>query len=216
MAESEAVRTVVGSTVLGSQSIANSILGLVFFIFLARFISQPQMGVYVAVLLAMSLFQIVGLLGLQVAAARFIPKSVGEKRSDQVSRYVSSILIISSVSAIGISVALYFLAGPLSFLLTKSAENSSVFRLASLAVLLSIPAANLDAVMQGLQSFAKLAAVRVLAQTLRVGLSILLLVMGYALTGVIWGYIVVNASLLLVLLWLVRPHLRTRPEGRVT
>jgi O-antigen/teichoic acid export membrane protein len=189
---------------------------LVFFIFLARFISQAQMGVYAALLLAMSLFQIVGLLGLQVAAARFIPKSVGEKRSDQVSMYVGSILIVSFVSAIGISVAFYFLAGPLSFLLTKSGQNSSVFRLASLAVLLSIPAANLDAVMQGLQSFGKLAAVRVLAQALRVGLSVLLLVMGYALTGVIWGYIVVNASLLLVLLWLVGPHLRIRPEGRVT
>jgi O-antigen/teichoic acid export membrane protein len=216
MTESEAVRTVVGSVALGAQSIINTFLGFVFFIFLARMISQAEMGVYASFLLVMFLFETIGPLGLSTAAVRFVPRSLGEGRNDQVSRYVTSILVVSFLSAIAFSSGLYFLASPFSLLLTKSASSSGVFGLASVAVFFNIPAANLDAVMQGLQSFGKLAAVRVFAQALRVGVSIALLVMGYALVGVVFGFIAMNACSLLVLLYFVRSHLRVRPQARVT
>ena len=130
----EAARTVGGSVALAFQSAVNSVLGLVFFIFLARLISQAEMGIYASLLLAMALFQTVGQLGLPVAAARFIPKSIGEGRNDHVSIYVTSIIVVSFVSAIALSVALCFLATSLSLFLTKCAEYGDVFALASVAV----------------------------------------------------------------------------------
>ena len=114
----EAARTVGGSVALAFQSAVNSVLGLVFFIFLARLISQAEMGIYASLLLAMALFQTVGPLGLPVAAARFIPKSMGEGRNDQVSIYVTSIVVVSFVSGIALSVALSFLSTSLSLFLT--------------------------------------------------------------------------------------------------
>jgi len=215
MNETEAARTVGGSVALAFQSAVNSVLGLVFFIFLARLISQAEMGIYASLLLAMALFQTLGPLGLPVAAARFIPKSMGEGRNDQVSIYVTNIIVVSFVSAIAFSVALCFLSTSLSLFLTKSVEYGNVFALASVAVFFNIPAANLDAVMQGFQDFRRLAAVRVFAQALRVGISVVLLVMGYALIGVVWGFIVMNVSLLFIFMYLVRSNLKRSIDGAV-
>jgi O-antigen/teichoic acid export membrane protein len=212
---SDAVRTAGGSVALAFQSAVNSVLGLVLFIFLARLISQVEMGIYASLLLAMALFQTVGPLGLQVAAARFIPKSIGEGRNDQVSTYVTSIVVVSFVSAIALSVSFSFLSTSLSLFLTKSAEYGNVFALASVAVSFSIPAANLDAVMQGFQDFRRLAAVRVFSQGLRVAISVVLLVMGYALIGVVWGLIAMNVSLLFIFMYLVRSNLKVSIDSAV-
>jgi O-antigen/teichoic acid export membrane protein len=215
MNKNEAARTAGGSVALALQSAVNSVLGLVFFIFLARLISQVEMGVYASLLLAMALFQTAGPLGLPVAAARFIPKSIGEGRNDQVSIYVTSIIVVSFVSGTALSALLCLLATPLSLFLAKSAEYGGVFTLASVAVFFNIPAANLDATMQGLQDFGRLAAVRVFAQALRVVISIALLVMGYALIGVVWGFVAMNISSLLVYSYLVRSNLKLRVDSAV-
>ena len=216
MNENEAVRTAVGSAGLVVQGAVNSVLGLVFFIFLARFVSPVEMGVYASLLLATALFQTVGPLGLPVAAARFIPKSIGERRNDQVSIFATNIVIVSFVSATAFAVALCYLATPLSLFLTKSARYDNVFELASVAVFFNIPVANLDAIMQGLQGFRRLATIRVLAQTLRVAVSVALLVMGYALIGVVWGFIAMNVSSLLLFSYSVRSNLKARIDGTVT
>jgi O-antigen/teichoic acid export membrane protein len=212
----EVARTAGGSVALAFQSAVNCVLGLVFFIFLARLISQAEMGIYASLLLAMALFQTLGPLGLPVAAARFIPKSIGEGKNDQTSIYITNIIVVSFVSAIAFSVALCFLAYPLSLFLTKSVEYGNVFALASVAVLFNIPAANLDAVMQGLQDFRRLAAVRVFAQALRVAISVVLLVMGYALIGVVWGFIAMNVSSLFIFMYLVRSNLKVSIDSAVT
>jgi len=216
MTTGEAGRTLFGSLALALGSTANTILGLVLFIFLARLISQVEMGVYASLLLVMSLFQAIGPLGLQIAAARFIPKALGERRRDHVSKYVTSILVVSSISALVSSAGLFFLAAPFSLFLTKSADNSSLFALASLAVFLNTLNVNLDAVMQGFQSFGKLAAVRVSAQLLRVAISILLLLNGYALTSIVWGFVATNACSVLLFLYFVREYIGRTPERTAT
>jgi len=212
---SEGARTVVGATALGAQTIVNALLGLVFFIFLARFISQAEMGVYASLLFAMGLFQNIGPLGLPVAAARFIPKSIGEGKIDEVSTYVTSIVSISMISALALALTFCLLSGPFSEILTKSNANIALFALASLAVFLNIPSVNLDALMQGFQNFGRLAIVRTFSQGLRVVVSVLLLVMGYGLVGVVIGFVAMNAVSLLFLLYFVRGHLVLRVDAKV-
>jgi O-antigen/teichoic acid export membrane protein len=216
MTDNETTRTAIGSITLATQSIINTLLGLVFFIFLARLISQAEMGVYASLLTIIFLFQAAGCLGLPVAASRFIPKSRSEGKLEEVSKYVMSILAISTVSAITSSALLYLLAGSVASFLTKSTQYSGIFALASLVVFATVLATNLDAVMQGIQSFGKLATVRISAQGLRVALTVFLLLRGFGLIGVVFGYVAMNAFSIVLLLYALREHMHSRPEAPTT
>jgi O-antigen/teichoic acid export membrane protein len=213
--ENESARTLIGSVALITQSILNMFLGLVFFMFLARATSQVEIGVYASLLMTVNFFQTIGTLGISVAAARFIPKAIGEGRDDHVFTYVFTVLILSLISSTICSLALYMLSTHVSLLLTKSSRYSGLFALASLSVFVSIPASTLDAVMQGLQNFMKLAGVRVLAQIIRVIVSLLLLVMGYGLDAAVWGFIAMNAISLSVSLYVTRIYVKFRPRKGV-
>jgi O-antigen/teichoic acid export membrane protein len=60
--------------VFAVQSGLNTALALVLFMTLARVIPRPEMGIYAGLTITYGLFQTVGAMGLNVAAAHFIPR----------------------------------------------------------------------------------------------------------------------------------------------
>ena len=68
----DAAKTARGTLGFVIQNSANSLLGLVLFAVFARFVTKGEMGVYAGFTLTYTLFQTLGVLGLNIAATRFV------------------------------------------------------------------------------------------------------------------------------------------------
>jgi len=211
--DSGAVKTARGSVELVAQGIANIFLGLIFFIFLARMISKDEMGVYAALTMSYSLFQIIGSLGLNVAAARFVPKFLAEGNRRDASAVARSLIEISVASGIALTFIFYISAPLLSFGLTKSLEHLEIFQVCSLVVLAVVPMIVLDGLLQGVQEFGRLAIVRILGQILKIAVSFPLLLVGHGLYAVVAGWIALGIGASLLSFFLLRRHLSFRVHG---
>jgi len=211
--DSGAVKTARGSVELVAQGMANIFLGLIFFIFLARMISKDEMGVYAALTMCYSLFQIIGSLGLNVAAARFVPKFLAEGNRHDASAVARSLIEISVASGIVLTFIFYMSAPLLSFGLTKSLEHLEIFRVCSLVVLSVVPMIVLDGLLQGVQEFGRLALVRILGQVLKIAVSFPLLLVGYGLYAVVAGWIALGVGASLLSFFLLRKHLSFSVHG---
>jgi len=211
--DSGAVKTARGSVELIVQGMANIFLGLLFFIVLARMISKAEMGVYAALTMSYSLFQIIGSLGLNVAAARFVPKFLAEGNRRDASAVARRLIEISVASGIALTFIFYVSAPHLSFGLTRSLEHLEVFQVCSFVVLTVVPMIVLDGLLQGVQEFGRLAIVRILGQVLKIAVSFPLLLVGYGLYAVVAGWIALGIGASLLSLFLLRRHLSFSVHG---
>jgi len=211
--DSSAVKTARGSVELIVQGMANIFLGLIFFIVLARMISKDGMGVYAALTMSYSLFQIIGSLGLNVAAARFVPKFLAEGNRRDASAIARRLIEISVASGIALTLIFYVSAPHLSLGLTKSLEHLQVFQVCSFVVLTVVPMIVLDGLLQGVQEFGRLAIVRILGQVLKIAVSFPLLLVGYGLYAVVAGWIALGVGASLLSSFLLRGHLSFRVHG---
>jgi len=201
--DSAAVKTARGSVELIGQGMANIFLRLFFFIVLARMISKAEMGVYAALNMSYSLFQIIGSLGLNFAAARFVPKFLAEGNGRDASAVARRLIEISVASGIALTFIFYVSAPYLSFGLTKSLDYLEVFQVCSFVVLTVVPMIVLDVLLRGVQEFGRLAIVRVLGQILKMAISLPLLLLGYGLYDLAAGLTTLGvwASLLFLSAW---------------
>ena len=189
----DAVKAVSGSAQLAGQCLVSAILALIFFIFLARLITKAEMGIYAALMLSYGFFYMVGTLGLNVAAAHFVPKFLAQGRQESASGTAKTIIFVGLLSSIILCLAYFLLAPFLSFALTKTNAYTDLFRTGSMAVLAFAFSMVMDGLMQGMREFGKLALIRLLAQVARIIVSLILLLMGYGLVSVIIGWVVFGA-----------------------
>ena len=148
----EAVKAAWGSADLMAQSSVNAALGLVFFMPLARLISKDQMGVYAALVSSVGLFQTVGVFGLNFAAARFVPKLLGEDKGREGGAAALRIVQLTALFSFAAFLAYYAFADSLSLFLVKSAMWGRIFRLGAWVVFVGGLSLVSDALMQGSRS----------------------------------------------------------------
>ena len=194
----ETIKTVSGSVRLATQYFANSVLGLVFFIFLARLVTKAELGVYAALMLSYGFFQTIGMLGLNVAAAHFVPKLLAEGKQEGASSAARTIILIGISSSIVISLAYFLLAPFLSLALTRAYTYMDLFRATSIAVLSVTFSVVIDGLMQGVREFSQLALIRLVGQVLRIAVSLALLLLGYGLIAVVVGWAVFGVTISLL------------------
>jgi lipopolysaccharide exporter len=186
----DVLKTARGSVSLMIQSALNSALGLLFFILLARLITKTQMGVYAALISTYGVFVVVGTFGLVGAAARFIPKLTAEGSARKASSAAITIIKISVLSSL-VASAVYLVFAPyFSLVLAKSTVYIDLFRLASIVILTQALSTVVDGLMQGVQEFTVLAIIRIVGQTARIAVTIILLLVGSGLTAVLIGWLV--------------------------
>jgi succinoglycan exporter len=208
--EMSGVRAVRGSLSFSVQNGVNSLLGTAFFMLLARMITKTDMGVLATLGFTYTLFQTLGFLGLNVAAARYIPKLQAEGKNG--ASAAKSIIQLAVASAASMTLIYAILAPQFSLLLAGMGDYKLAFGIASFVVSAGIIGTVVDAVMQGIQEYQKLAIVRVLAQIARIVVSVALLLLGYGLVAVLTGWVVSWLSLSLMCLPIISKRLSPESE----
>jgi O-antigen/teichoic acid export membrane protein len=208
----DVLKTARGSVSLMVQSALNSALGLIFFVLLARLITKTEMGVYAALISTYGVFVVVGTFGLTGAAARFIPKLTAEGSPGKASSAAMTIVKIGVLSSLAASVVYLVLAPYFSLVFAKSIVYADLFRLASIVVVTQALSSFVDGLMQGVQEFTILAAIRIVGQAARIVVTILLLLVGSGLTAVLIGWSVSSIFISLLPVPFLKRHIGLRGD----
>ncbi len=152
-----------------------------------------EMGVYGTVYMVHRILTIIGVLGLQFVASRFIPFLLGKNERPKAIQTTKKILKITVLSALILFSLQFILSDSLSKLLLGGSNQSYLFKIASFATLFAIFYFILAGFLQGLHKFRNLAFFSLTSQTIRVILSIMLLLFGIGVAAVFIGYVLFNA-----------------------
>jgi len=209
----DAAKTARGTLGFVIQNSANSLLGLVLFAVFARFVTKGEMGVYAGFTLTYTLFQTLGVLGLNIAATRFVAKSLAEGYGAAASAVARKIILISLGAGVIAVMIHYTLAPQFSFLISQSYDYARFFSYASIIVLVNIPMLIIEGLMQGVHEYGKLASLRIVAQVLRIVISVWLLQVGWGLLGMILGWTILGLAVLLSSIPFLTFHLDFRSSS---
>ncbi|MFH1328019.1 MAG: oligosaccharide flippase family protein [Candidatus Bathyarchaeota archaeon] len=187
MARRVMTRAASGASILSMQSFINTLLGALFFMYMVRVLTKEDMGIYGAVTLVISIAAIVGILGLNYAAARYLPHFSGKNEPQNTRLTAKYIVICVSISASSLALIYFILSNDFSKIMLGTGAYTYIFQAAVLLVFIKIYGLVFTGFLQGIQRFRHLAIFNFLAQIVKISSSVGLLILGFGVVAVIWG-----------------------------
>jgi len=195
--ELSASKVAVGSIYLTLQNILSTLIGVLGYAYLSRAITQEEMGVIAGITLLYSLIQTVVDLGINSSIAKFVSEDIG-KGLDH-SMHVVSALTLRLPLALAAASSIAIFSQNLSEALFKTTAYSNILTLIAIdAILLSISPL-LNNVLLGCGKLKNIAVYGISSVAARWLFITLFLLNGYGLTGVIYGWIIGDTALLIML-----------------
>lgn len=200
MTETHGTRVAKGSAYLVTERMVTTVIRVVAFAFIARILTQMEMGVTVALTLTLSVAQLLSDLGFSSGLAKYIAEYRG-KNADYSPLLFLGFLIKTSIAG-SIAVICAMASQQLSELLLKSGEYAILFQLLSIYLLFTCINMTMNSFLLGLNKIEEMAILNVVATFTRQISVIALLMCGYGLAGLVTGwifgdliYIILSASI---------------------
>ena len=187
MAEMDATRLVRGSTYLVTYKLVNTIIGAVALAFIARILTQAEMGVTVALVLTIRMAQALSDLGFGGGLTKY----VAEYRGKEVDYTPISFGAVSvkALTASCAAVLCGFAAPWLSGFLLKSGEYVLVFQLLSIDILMVCLTHTLNCLLFGVNRIKEIAILSVALEFVGKTSAVAFLICGFGLGGLVIGWI---------------------------
>jgi len=208
---SKATKIARGATYIFLQSLIANVIGVVYFMFLARFfpvvnpeVGSPKMGVFQFMNFIVILSSTLGALALPSAAAKFIPQYLArnekEKANSVAMRHFQIALITGLIACITVFLSSDFIAtslfGNSPWISTE--QVSLLLKITSICCFLVNLMNFISGTLRGLQKIGELALMNLIFNVLQSFLVIALLLYGFDLFSVAIGWIVGMAAALIV------------------
>jgi len=178
-----------GATYLFVQGFANAIIGLVFFIFLAHAFDPSEMGAFALLTFILTLAQIFGTLALPSAAIKYIAQHLAEDDSEKAKAVVARVLQIGLLASAIAFFALFIPAEWVSTLMFNTADNALLIRLVAICSIFTILNVETSSFLQGMQRMRDVAVLGVTYSVVSTSLGIYLLLLGWRLYAVVFGWL---------------------------
>lgn len=185
--EAEVVHAGRGAAYIAVERLASTLVGAVAFAFVARILTQTEMGIMVGLLLIMGVFQILSDFGFASGLAKYVAEYRGKKADYTLVTFTG--IWTKSLLAGFFALACALLAPQLSSLLLKDVSYSFFFQLSALDVFFLCVFATVNKLLLGLNRFLEMAILGVTAVVVRQVFGVGLLMLGYGLSGFITGWI---------------------------
>jgi O-antigen/teichoic acid export membrane protein len=194
--ELTAANVAVGSIYLTLQNILSTLIGVLGYAYLSRAVTQEEMGAIAGVTLLYSLVQTVVDLGINSSIAKFVSEDIG--KGIDPSKHVVSALTLRLPLTLAAASSIAIFSQNISEVLFKTAAYSNILTLIAIdAVLLSISPL-LNNVLLGCGKLKSIAVYGISSTAARWLFITLFLLNGYGLNGVIYGWIIGDAALLVM------------------
>ncbi len=203
-----------GSFIILVNRLITTVLGVVYTIMAARLLGAEGYGVVSVGLALLSVLMVVGSFGIYGAIVRYVSKYAALNRFRTVRRVLRISFKYLLALALGFSLALLVLAGPIATHIYHDPGLTNVFRTVALILFLWIIFNGFQSVFQGFQRMRYILFAQVTYATLRIPIAIGLISAGFfatgALLGTAGGLIVAGAFSLFFLIPKVLPKSRSR------
>lgn len=204
-----------GSAFLVTQSLVSTLISALVFAFVARIITQEEMGIIAALTLTAGVAQIVSDLGFSSGLLKFVAED--KARGADYTRVVYG-GILTKVLVAGLAAFLCaFFAPQLSQIFLGSSERILLFQLLSLNIFFYSVFATTRSILLGLSKFSEVTALNLVLTITRQSFVLLFLLLGYGLVGLIFGWILGDLSFVVLagVILLRGKHLRVHFPSEV-
>ena len=187
MVEIDSARLVRGSAYLVTQSVVTTLIGAIALAFIARILTQAEMGVTVALTLTQVMAQVLSDLGFSIGLTKYVAEYRG-KEADYT--FVSFGAVLIKVLTAGSAAALCVLTSPwLSGFLLKSEEYTFLFQLLSISLLAFCFRITINNLLLGVNRIREMAIFNVISAFTGKASAVGFLLCGFGLVGLIVGWI---------------------------
>lgn len=187
----------VGSLYLTLQNIFSTLIGVLGYAYMARVITQEEMGVIAGVTMLCSLIQTGVDLGISPSIAKFISEDIG--RGLDYSKHIVSALILRLALILTVTLQVAVLSTQISEALFKTPIYSKVLTFALVNVVFLSMSSLLNSILWGSGRLKKMAIYGISSTSVRWMSITLFLFNGYGLIGVIYGWIIGDLTLFTIL-----------------
>lgn len=207
MSKAKVTRIARGSFYLGIQSIFNPVMSVIAFAFIARILTQTQMGVTVALVLVISVAETLSDLGFTNGLTKYIAEYRARNKDYRV--VVFSGVMTKTLTTLFIAGLSVVAAQQISVMLLKTQEYTIFFQLLSVNLFFACVNTTTRGILIGLNKFWQCAVLGMLNNFLRQTFAVILLMCGYGLRGLILGWVVGESAdaVLSILVFLKGKHL---------
>lgn len=203
-------KVAVGSAYLAVQNVLSMFIGVLGYAFLARVITQEEMGVVAGLTLLTTFIQLLSDFGLNSTIAKFVSELRGRK--EDVSSHVVSVLSFRILLGFLLTLIMFTLSPALSSILFGSLFYQAVIMLVVLDSFLLSISSLLNNVLLGLGKMRNIAIYGVSSSIVRWVCIIVLLLNGYGLIGLATGWIMGDSVALLLYSTTVIKHVGSRTQ----
>jgi len=177
-----------GATYLFIQGFATALIGVVYFVVLARLLTQAELGVFALLSFIMLLPQVLGTLALPSAAVKYISRYLAENNREKALSVVTRVLQVCLLSSL---IALFVLVVPAEWLSSRifgTADYATLLRIVGFSAVFTILNNVTVSFLQGLQNMGAVAAMGLTYTLIQNGVGIFLLFTGWRLYAVVLGW----------------------------
>lgn len=186
-----------GATYIFAQGFLTSIITVVYFVVLARALSQEDMGVFALLSFLLTLPQVLGTFGLTSAAVKYISQHLAENAPEKAKAVVARLLQVGLLSGV-ITFLLLFPADLISTWMFGQSNYALILRLLALCCIFNLLQILVSSFLQGLQKMREVAIINIMYTIIQITLSTYLLLAGFGLLSVVVGWTVGIAATSLV------------------
>ena len=168
--EKKKVKTIRDISYLYLSNISSSLIGIVYFLIIARLLSSYEFGIVTTLILIYTFAITVGNLGISYSIPKFITQAIAQNKKSVAYEIFIKLLIITIISSIIFGLIFFLLSTTISFYLVNSNNLTNLLYLLSISVSLSL--------------------IKFLYLLIRKAGAILLLLLGFGLEGIVIGWII--------------------------
>jgi O-antigen/teichoic acid export membrane protein len=179
-----------GATYVFVQGFLTSIVSVIYFVVLARALSQGDMGVFALLSFILVLPQVFGTFSLGSAAIKYIPQYLAENTPEKAKAIVARLLQVGLLSGLITFFLLFVPAELISTWMFGQSNYALILRLLALCSIFNILQILVSSFLQGLQKMREVSIINIVYTVIQVTLSIYLLLAGFGLLGVVIGWTV--------------------------
>lgn len=196
-----------GALYLVAKSLVANLSSVVFFIFIARFLSTvSDLGLVTGLLAVIAIATIVAGLGLPGAATRFMSRNLGAGKHNEAKGIPRLILVVGLISSIIVSVVVYASSNYIANIFFHETTHSQLLHLASIDIFLLSMMTFATSILLANQEFRKISIISVINSVVKYAMSYAFLVLGSGLDGIVIGWIIGDVLSLSMYAYVLMPN----------
>jgi len=186
-----------GSVYLILQNIASTVIGVLGYAFMARVITQEEMGIVAGVTLLHSLIQVLVDFGLNTSIAKFVSENIGRKID--YAKHVFSAIVFKLLVVLSASLLTIFFSTAVSQAFFGTVYYAGLLNVVAVDIVLASINSLLNGVLLGSGHLKSIAVFNTASVAARWASIAMFLLKGYGLTGIFYGWITGSLALLAML-----------------